>query len=269
MINDIPILILGYNRLDYLKLNIKNLSLFKPKYIFISIDGPKSTNERKEQADFKSVIIDLIDWDIHRIDFNFNLKNLGCRNGVIKGISDFFSIYDFGIILEDDVILKKDFLKYVISHKHLLGKKIGHISAYAPWSNKNSKNKDYLKTLRSFCWGWATNSKIWFKFIDSEIMTKDFRSKLPFFDIVRKIELTLDTYNNSWAIRWNTFLRSNYDFSIAPYQSMSKNIGIGDYRATHTKKKTTGILSANILQRSDFFFELSRILRVFIIILKK
>lgn len=268
--SDIPILILGYNRLDYLKQNLLRISQFKPKYLYISIDGAKTKEEYKDQLKYKSNIYNLIKWNIKRLDFKLNKVNLGCRYGVIKGITDFFKIYSYGIIIEDDVLIDERFLNFFDQKKNLLFKdSIGHISAYAPWNNLDISNENHVETLRSFCWGWGTTSIIWSKFVNNNEINKNFKSKLPFFKYIRRIELNHRDYENSWAIRWNSFLRSHYCYSIAPKQSMSKNIGIGDLRATHTKKISKENRFFEYLLRSDFFFEISRIFRVLIILIKR
>ena len=42
----------------------------------------------------------------------YNIKNLGCRNSVRKGIDWFFKYNYFGIILEDDCLPNKSFFEF-------------------------------------------------------------------------------------------------------------------------------------------------------------
>ena len=61
--------------------------------------------------------IDIIDWEctIHR---NIAHKNLGCQVAVSNGISWFFEQVEFGIILEDDCIVDKEFFDFVLLNKY-------------------------------------------------------------------------------------------------------------------------------------------------------
>ena len=104
-IKDLPVLILGYNRVDKFKRCLTTLQEQGIKTIYVSIDGPKNSNDKNSQRK----IINLckkknLDLDIKLKKWD---KNYGCRKGPIKGISWFFEENKFGIILEDDVIISK------------------------------------------------------------------------------------------------------------------------------------------------------------------
>ena len=78
--------------------------MIKPKYLFISADGPRE-NKPAERELCKNTrrIINEVDWDCE-LKTNFSEKNLGCKIGVSGGINWFFNNVDEGIILEDDCL---------------------------------------------------------------------------------------------------------------------------------------------------------------------
>ena len=108
MYQDIPILVLGYNRPEHIRKLILSLRKVKPKKIYISLDGPKDNPVDIKKNNNVKREIQKIDWKC-KIKKKYNKKNFGCRESVSRGISWFFRENRFGIILEDDCIPKKSF----------------------------------------------------------------------------------------------------------------------------------------------------------------
>ena len=96
--NNIPVLLLNFNR-PYQTIGlIENLRLIKPKKVFISIDGPRvGVEPDKEKCIRVAECIKLIDWDCE-IKTKISDTNLGLRNNVKTSMDWFFSENEFGII---------------------------------------------------------------------------------------------------------------------------------------------------------------------------
>lgn len=77
-----PVLLLAYNRIDTLAQVWEVLRQVRPKYLFLSADGPKPTPEDKERtAAVRTFLQKNIDWPCEAY-FNFLPENLGCKKGV-------------------------------------------------------------------------------------------------------------------------------------------------------------------------------------------
>ena len=80
--NEVPVLLLTFNRPDITKILIDKLRLIKPQYIFIAQDGPRTPEEYK--------IITQVKECFNKIDRNcdiqtlFRDQNLGCYRAVTE-----------------------------------------------------------------------------------------------------------------------------------------------------------------------------------------
>ena len=242
---NIPILILGYNRPIHIRKLINKLRKIKPKYISLSLDGPKINEKDKKNCQLVKNEIDKINWNC-LIKKKFNLKNQGCRKSVRTAISWFFKNNEFGIILEDDCIPNKAFFLFCerINKIYKKNKKIFSISG-SNFYNKKIKN-DYFYSKYNHCWGWATWRRAW-KYYDDNLT---FLNKLKVSDKWKllhesKVERRFweKIFNNvkkkkidSWAYVWTYSMWKNNGLTIIPKKNLIKNIGF-DLNATNSLKK--------------------------------
>lgn len=162
-----PILITAFNRFESFK-TVLEIVLIKYKKIYISIDGPRNLNDKKEQDKITKYINKKknINIKIRRLK-----KNHGCQKAVIAALDWLFRNEKKGIILEDDLIPKKDFFNFC--EKNLLkfekNKKIFSICGFNPLDLQ--LNKKFIITKYFMCWGWATWKDRWL------IAKKNFKSE--------------------------------------------------------------------------------------------
>ena len=104
-INKLPVLILAYNRFEKFNRCVNNLYKQGIKEIFVSIDGPLNFEDLRQQ----NMIFQFCKNNTLKLNLNINYleKNYGCRIGPLKGITWFFEKNQFGVVLEDDVIVSK------------------------------------------------------------------------------------------------------------------------------------------------------------------
>ena len=164
VINDLPVLILGYNRLDKFTRCIKTVQKQGIKKVYVSIDGPKNNYDYEIQKR----IIDFCSNNNLGIDIKIkNLKkNYGCRIAPIKGITWFFIENKFGVILEDDVIVSNkcmELFSYLLE-EHFSNKNLMSISSFNEFTNKEIESIYSIPVFRS--WGWATWAEKWKMHLD-------------------------------------------------------------------------------------------------------
>lgn len=100
---DVPILVLGFNRPDFLSELFGELRHLRPRKIYFAVDGPRSGNpDDEEQVRRSREQLKSIDWPCE-VHTRFNDSNLGCGLGVSSAISWFFENEELGVILEDDI----------------------------------------------------------------------------------------------------------------------------------------------------------------------
>ena len=241
-----PILIITFNRPDFLKIVISVLEKIKPKKIYFKIDGPRQGNKNDEEQILKTKkIINQIQWKCKKFIFQ-SKKNLGSRDNPIKGINWLFSLEKKGIILEDDCIPDKSFFKYCeeLLDKYENNKNVGMISGRNNLEKTNIKSSYYFTFGNT--WGWATWRRAW-RFNDVKLknwnnkkLKKNFFKNLKSYPIFLQIlndrcnKIKNNKINSAWDYQWFFSIISRNMIGIIPRVNLVKNLGF-DERSTHTK----------------------------------
>ncbi len=157
-----PIVLFVYNRPDLTKETLSALkknTLASESELFIFSDGSKSEKDFDKVNEVRKLIKNINGFKSVRV-FE-NKENKGLANSIIFGVTKIINKYGKIIVLEDDLITSKYFLKFMNEGLNFYknNKKIGSITGY----NKPShfmKFKNYDKDLylssRFSSWGWAT-----------------------------------------------------------------------------------------------------------------
>lgn len=244
-----PVLLLVYNRLDTLQRVWEVLRTVKPRYLFISADGPRPTPEERERTQaVRDFVRSQIDW---RCDaaFNFFPDNQGCKMGVAGGISWFFSQVERGIILEDDVVPHPSFFRFASTmlEKYDTEPRVGGIGGLQlfPGWRYFSGAWDFIRL--PLIWGWATWRRIWQHY--SPTLSDWPRLKAQHFPDTRFHDPAYGRYmrrfmdivhagGDTWDVQLAIlFLRENWLFVI-PAVNLVRNIGHGHPLAYHTTKRS-------------------------------
>ena len=148
-----------------------------PYYLFVACDGPnpKRVGEVDKVYATRNVIETDIDWpcNINRLYSN---SNQGCRLGVSRAITWFFSHVEQGIILEDDCVPHLDFFSYcsTLLERYRHDTRVWSICG-SNFQNGNWRgNSSYYFSRYNHCWGWATWRRCW-NYYDSAL------SQWPFY----------------------------------------------------------------------------------------
>lgn len=239
-----PLVLFTYNRLKETKQVIEKiieLELFNQTDIYIYSDGFKNEEAKENVEKVREYLKTL---NIYKnIKIIYSDKNKGLATSIIEGVTELINKYDKVIVLEDDLLVSKDFLLYMNKALNVYENRedIWSISGYAPNVEiPNEYKEDIYLTLRGCSWGWATWKNRWdlvdwnikdFKMLkSSKKMKNNFNTSGN--DMFKMLELQYLGKINSWAIRWCYSQYKEKKYTIYPIVSKIKNIGFGE-DATH------------------------------------
>ncbi len=210
-----PVLIFCYNRPNKLKNLINsiqnNFDYSKYKYYFFC-DGPKNAIDRTK---IKKNLEVIKNFKVKNKIIIKKKKNYGLAKSIISGVSSVLKMNKFCIILEDDLVLEKNCLKFLNFglNRFYKDKSIGSISGYSYVHNANiRKSVKWFKLHRHCSWSWGTWRRVWKKIDwDTKHLSKDYISKMYkqkiFFragnDIIPMLLAQKINVINSWAVRFN------------------------------------------------------------------
>lgn len=257
--SNVPVLIICFNRPQYVERQLEALRLVKPKFIYLAADGERNDSDIPKVAKVRDLYLKGIDWECS-VKTKFSQFNLGCSQGPISAIKWFFSHVPEGIILEDDIIPSVDFFSFVneMLQQYRNNKKIISISG-CNFGFEGNEN-EYLYCNMMNMWGWAT-WKDRFDEVDFEMKSWTKKTDKLFF-LYNRLRAGFFDFDYNWLRYWtyvfdktvNTPIEkltwwdyqlifhqlNNKQLSIYPKRNLIKNIGF-DNDATHTNQESNPI----------------------------
>ena len=255
LVEKTPVLILAFNRDDKFKMCIKNLFDNGFRNIYLSVDGPRNVKDSISQSKIKSIFDEYAALENCNFRSNFIKSNLGCRKGVIRGISWFFEQVKFGLIIEDDVLISNNVCKAFceLLEEYETDNEIMSISSFNEFIFNEKSLITKSPVFRS--WGWATWAKEWKEHIkfSEKIEKLTLRQCLKYlprnFQNIKNVEIVKAChlgFIDTWDYEYNFTHIALSKFSITFTGQNCINIGF-DEDATHTKD-----LSLNNIDFSEF-----------------
>ena len=237
-----PIVIFAFNRLDPLKRLVASLlenEEAKESNLFVFVDGPRQSkiDEKEKVLSVRKYVTTITGFKT--VNYRFHDENKGLANSIIAGTSEIINQYNRVIVLEDDLVVSKSFLRYMNEMLCLYenDSRIMQISGYGCKLTKvNDYPYDIYMNERAHSWSWATWKNRWDS-VDWNV--KDFSQLLSSKELQRKFNRRgsdlfkmLSGYmtgkNNSWYIRFNYSMYKQKKYSIMPVKSLVRNDGFGD-----------------------------------------
>ncbi|MCX7759370.1 MAG: glycosyltransferase [bacterium] len=110
-----PIVLFVYNRLYYIKETIESLKsnyLSDKSILYIYTDGPKNPEGEKKVLEVRNFLKSIDGFkEIYIIERE---KNVDLAENIITGVTEIVNMYGKVIVLEDDLVTSKYFLKYMM-----------------------------------------------------------------------------------------------------------------------------------------------------------
>ena len=234
----VPVLVLAFNRPDHVKKVMEAISVYRPEKLYLSCDGPRADRAKEEGMVLlaQETMLNAVDWDCD-IKTLFRDKNLGCAQAVYEAITWFFDNEEYGVIVEDDMVIGLDFFKLceVLLPRYIDNDSIMCINAQNH-SHRTDKDNSYVYSYRSSCWGWASWARAWKKMDMSMTSLQNVTysyliGRLGLFEGLMMMLYFKNGYKHidtfkSWAYRWCLSIHANDGLVIVPGVNLAKNIGI-------------------------------------------
>lgn len=246
-----PIVLFVYNRLEHTKRAIEALKkndLANESELFIYSDGPKKKEEREKIEHVREYICQIEGFK--KVSIIERKENWGLAKSIVAGVTEIIENYEKIIVLEDDLITHKDFLKFMNEglSKYKDDLRVYCLSGYS-YVGEEMKDTGYyfLKICSSWSWGtwkdrWEQYDVLcegWDKLITDKKLRKKFNydHSYPFYNLLRR--QMRDNTTNSWAIKWYWTVFKNDGLTLYPAKPLVINDGFdgtGEHCGTEKKK---------------------------------
>ena len=244
-----PIVVFAYNRPTSLRATIESLAandLAGQSDLIIFSDGPRHPQDIEKVTAVRRYITQL-SGGFNRIIPHFAPTNQGLATSVINGVGAVLKAYSKAIVVEDDLICSKDFLRYMNRALDSY-ENDPRIISVCGCGLKIKRPKNYTGDVyllgRTSSWGWGTWRDRWeqldWQISDWADFSTDKRAQKAFnrngSDLYALLKAYMEGKNNSWAIRfcYNQFRQNKY--AVIPFVSRIANRGFGN-DATHCKQR--------------------------------
>ena len=217
-----PVVLFIYNRPKHLRVCLESLILNEEIFdsdLYIFADGPKknSSFEELEKIRLSREIAKEKKWAgrVHLIEREINM---GLSESIIKGVSYVIDLHGKAIVLEDDLVFGRYFLKFMNDslNKYEKDASIAQVSGFLFPIKTELKNEAFLIPLTTTL-GWATWKRVWnsvnFYPDDYKILktNKKLREEFDLNGSYPYTKMMFNQMNNpnygSWGIRfwWHVF----------------------------------------------------------------
>lgn len=236
-----PILLFVYNRPWHTEQTLRALrenDFADQSVLYVYADSPKhlaSIGEIKKCEEVLELVLQE-DW-CHEVKLVVAPRNKGQVMSFVDGITDVVNEHGKVIVLEDDQVTSKGFLKFMNEALDLYKdeEKVMHVSGYMYPAEFESQDTTFFLQVQS-CPGWGTWKRAWDLYNHDCVdhftyfnQTKERRRK---FDIEGNAyyfnQLKKNTGSNlySWAVRWHASCIRAGGLSLFPARSLVQNIGL-------------------------------------------
>lgn len=270
--NYVPIVVFIYNRPWHTQQTIEALQgneLATESDLYIFSDAAKQATDEQAVQTVRDYIKHISGF--RTVTIIERETNLGLANSIISGVNEIIKKHERVIVLEDDILPRPGFLKYMNEALSLYANEL-QVGCIHAW-NYNLDIKNYNESTfflkGADCWGWGTWQRAWNEFNpNGRELLETIKTKKLVFDFNRRnthefmqmLMNQIDGKNDSWAIRWHASLVVKNMYCLHPTQPIVRNIGL-DNSGVHCGEMDIDQTTIDYLkiqkipiQESDWFF---------------
>jgi hypothetical protein len=230
-----PLALFVYDRPGHVRRVVEGLranALAAETDLFIFSDAPKSESRIKEVSEIRALARGL--QGFKSIELVEQSVNQGIAGSIVQGVTRLTAKFGRVIVLEDDLLPSRHFLRYMNDALNTYANDDRVISVHAYSYPVASKLPETFFLLGADCWGWATWKRSWDLFepdgrkLLSELERRrlsrsfDFEGSYPYTQMLRD---GIAGMNDSWAIRWYASAFLHGKLTLYPGSSQVRNIG--------------------------------------------
>lgn len=236
-----PVVVFAYNRPEHLKRTLHALERTdgaEQSALYLFADGSKGEKDREQVQAVRDYIKEYEKQSrFLEVYVECATQNRGLSEAVITGVSSVLKQHGCAIVVEDDLIVARDFLRYMndaLEH-YKENKRAFMISGWVPdIPDLNGLSTDTFLWYRCNSWGWAIWADRW-ETIDWSV--KDYQ-KFRFSPAMRRrmnrggadlsdmLDMYMQGLNHSWAVRL-AYTESMQDkLTVFPVRSLVENGGM-------------------------------------------
>ncbi len=218
----------------------------RPQKLYIFQDGRKESTNCAEWERVNEIISN-INWceaEVHVSD-----KNMGLAKSIVAGINYVMQECDAVIVLEDDCVPHKQFMKFMTSALNFYqeAKKVYSVSGYAWNVALPDSEEDAYFNGRCCSYGWGTWRDRWSQYEEDYLILNKIRddfdanTRLNIWgqDLENMIQGNISGKCSSWAAFWGLKIIEKGGYCLSPYKQLIYNIGF-DGSGTHSGKQQEG-----------------------------
>ena len=194
---------------------------------YIAIDGPKDISVSQIQSDLVRQLRVLNTQQGVSVHIWLRNENLGVATSVITALDWFFKHEEFGIIMEDDLSVSQDFIKFVSRAMQISTQEVSLLSGNRFFSDPRlALYSGYPAT-----WGWATWRDEWQLIRNSIIESPKIKLRHIFssdyqFWLLGSLRVLLRQVD-TWDIPISLYMRNNIKYSLLPSVNLVTNFPLG------------------------------------------
>lgn len=245
-----PVVVFAYNRPDHLRQTLHALSqadLADESHIQVFADGPRDDAAGPGVEAVRAVLVDPV-WPtaFARFQVVFGEQNQGLARAIIGGVTQVIETHGRAIVLEDDLVVSRDFLRFM--NEALVyyqpDQTVGSIAGFCPLARPPAGyDHDVMRVPRNCSHGWATWADRWIE-VDWTVanaarLKRDpgIRARLNSAgsDRLNRLRHQLAGRINSWSIRFGLWQVATGRDTIYPVVNHVRNTGY-DGSGVHTRR---------------------------------
>jgi len=243
-----PVVLFAYARPDHLHQTLSALAAAegaRDTRLWIFSDGPKNAAAEDKVAEVRAILAEP-NWqrDFAEVTVVAADKNKGLARSIIEGVTQVLDQHGNVIVLEDDLLVAPDFLRFMNSalERHEQTAEVGSVTGYCPIPQPPADYPhDVYAVPRSCSHSWATWRDRWetvdWSGRDAPRLWKDPVLRRRFMatgsDKLDRLGRQLEGRIDSWSIMFNLWHVINDRVALYPVRNLVQNIGF-DGSGTHT-----------------------------------
>ena len=235
-----PVVVFAYNRADHLRQTLEALSqadLAAESDVHVFADGPRSEAARPQVEAVRAVLGEAV-WKERFASFSVTAadRNRGLAQAIIQGVSQVMEAHGRAIVLEDDLIVSRDFLGFMNDALDFYrdDPSVGSITGFCPLATiPEGYGHDVMRVPRNCSTGWATWVDRW-REVDWEAGEARRLYRDPAFrrrfnaagtDRLDRLRRQLAGKVSSWSIRFGLWQTASGRDTIFPTVNRMTNTG--------------------------------------------